>query len=51
MLQNAEFFGFFFGGFEVFLLTDVDGDGYDFGVVFFLDILDEDGRVESAAVS
>jgi hypothetical protein len=50
VLQHAESFGFFLCCLEVFLLPDVDGDGYDFGAVLFLEPFYEDGCVESAAV-
>jgi hypothetical protein len=50
VFECAKFLGFIFSGFEVFLLSDVDGYCDDVGVVFFLKPLDEDGGVESAGV-
>ena len=48
MFEDAEFFGFLLDLLQVFLLSDVDGYGYDLGFVFFLEPLDEDGSVQSA---
>jgi len=50
VFECAEFLGFFLCGFEVFVLSDVDGYRDDVGFVFFLKPLDEDGGVESAGV-
>jgi hypothetical protein len=50
VLECAEFFGFFFRGFEVLVLSDVYGYCDDVGFVFFLKPLDEDRGVESAGV-
>ena len=51
MFEDAEFLGFLLDFLQVFLLPDVDGYCYDLGFVFFLEPLDEDGRVQSARVS
>jgi hypothetical protein len=48
MFVDSEFLGFLLDFLQVFLLPDVDGYGDDLGFVFFLEPLDEDGRVQSA---
>jgi hypothetical protein len=48
VLEDTEFLGFRLNLLQVFLLSDVNGYGYDFGFVFFLEPLYEDGRVQSA---
>jgi hypothetical protein len=45
MFEDAEFLSFLLNLLQVFLLSDIDGDGYDLGFVFFLEPLNEDGRV------
>jgi hypothetical protein len=45
VFEDAEFFGFRLDFLQVLLLPDIDGYGDDLGVVFFLEPLDEDGRV------
>jgi len=48
VFENSEFASFPLDFFQVFLLPNVDCDGYDLGLVFFLEPLDEYGCVESA---
>jgi hypothetical protein len=40
VFEDVEFFGFCLDFFQVLLLPDVDGYGYDFGFVFFLEPFD-----------
>jgi hypothetical protein len=45
VFEHAEFLGFRLDFFQVFLLSNVNGYGYDLGAVFFLEPFDENGRI------